>query len=597
MANPPFFPESFVAQLKDAVNLTTIVAEVVSLKKAGRNYQGLCPFHTEKSPSFMVNEEKQIFHCFGCGLGGNVFTFLMQYHHLTFPEAVSELAQRLNIPLPRKGIDPPAAGDQSLKEQLRTVQTQAAEFYHHLLLKEKIGQNGRDYLRIRKMDSRIAEEFYLGYAPEGWDRLVSFFMRKKVSLSLLEQAGLIVKKEKGGYYDRFRNRLLFPIFNDRKQVIGFGGRALGQETPKYLNSPESPVFNKSRVLFGLPQASQAIRNHKQVIVVEGYFDLLALYLHGFKQTVATMGTALGAYQIRKLHGLAEDIVLLFDGDPPGIQAAMRSIPLFQQEGVTSRVRVLPAENDPDSFIFQYGAEGFSSELEQAEPMLSFFFNQHIKSVRPRVEDQARMVERLIPHLKVLTSEWEKAHYVGLVSQKLKIPEGILWKSLNKDSPGAKNKGRIEQSLQEEHVSGIEWRILEAMLRLPQAVPLLLNGGKGDLFESPEAKSIYQLIREIYNQKGELDISLLMDRVENQELKNRVSALAIRAFIDQKDEKVFLADLSKRVHLRALQQREKALYEEIRSKEKSGMNEELKVLLARKKDLLQKRKEILTSSTE
>ncbi|MBA4392932.1 MAG: DNA primase [Desulfobacca sp.] len=597
MPRTSFFPESFIAQLKDAVNLTSIVSEVVSLKKAGRNFQGLCPFHPEKTPSFTVNEEKQIFHCFGCGLGGNVFTFLMQYHHLSFPEAVSELAQRLGIPLPKNTSGKPFDADHSLKEQLRAIQTQAADFYHHLLLKEEIGQKGREYLGYRKMDRKIAVEFQLGYAPEGWDRLVAFFTNKKTSLALLEQSGLIIKKEKGGHYDRFRNRLLFPIFDDRRQVIGFGGRALGNETPKYLNSPESPVFNKGRILYGFPQAHSAIRSLNQVIVVEGYFDLLTLHLHGFKQTVATLGTALGSFKIRKLKGLAEDIVLLFDGDPPGIQAAMRSVPLFQQEGVSPRVKALPSNSDPDSYLFQIGPERFSTELQQAEPMMTFFFNQQIQDVRPQVQDQARMVDRLIPHLQALTSEWEKAYYVGLVSQKLKIPESVLWRTLGGSKFRERGGGRIQKSIKEDQVSGLEWHVIEALLRIPQAAPLLLEGDGEDFFESPEARSIYQIIKETHQQLGEVNISLLLNRLEDQDLKNRVSALAIRAFVDQKDEKIFLSDLTRRMHMRALQQREKALYKEIRSKEKSGMGEDLKSLLALKKDLLQRRKEILTSSKE
>jgi DNA primase len=597
MSKTSFFPESFIAQLKDAVNLTSIISEVVSLKKSGRNFQGLCPFHPEKTPSFMVNEEKQIFHCFGCGLGGNVFTFMMQYHHLSFPEAVAELARRLNIPLPESVPGKPSERDHGLKDQLRDIQTQAAEWYHYLLVKEKIGQKGRDYLGFRKMDLKIAEEFYLGFAPQSWDRLLTFFAKKKISPIPLEQAGLIIKKEKGGHYDRFRNRLLFPIFDDKRQVIGFGGRALGGETPKYLNSPESPIFNKSRILYGLPQATKTIRSLNQVIVVEGYFDLLALHANGFKQTVATMGTALTVYQIRKLKGLAEDIILLFDGDPPGIQAALRSVPLFQQEGVSPRVKVLPANSDPDSYLFQIGPERFSVEIQQAEPMMSFFFNQHLQTVKPRVEDQARMVERLIPHLQALNTEWEKAYYVEMVSRKLTIPEAVLWKSLGRSSSGEKGRERIQRSIKEDQVSGLEWHVIEALLRIPQAAPLVLNGKEGDLFKSPEARSIYQLIKEIYLQRGEVNIGLLLDRLDDQGLKNRVSALAIRAFVDQKDEKIFLADLSRRVHLMELQQREKALYEEIQKKEKAGDREELKSLLVLKKDLLQKRKEILTSSRE
>ncbi len=595
MPNASFFPESFISQIKDAVNLVNVVSEVVALKKTGRNYQGLCPFHPEKSPSFMVNEDKQIFHCFGCGLGGNVFTFFMQYYHLNFPEAVSELAERLRIPLPKDSLVHRPETNPGLKEALRSVQKEAAEFYHHLLMKEKIGQKGRDYLGYRKMNQPIAQEFFLGYAPEGWDRLLSFFNNKKTPLSLLEQSGLIIKKEKGGHYDRFRNRLIFPILDERKQVVGFGGRALGQETPKYLNSPESPIFNKGHLLYGLPQAGPAIRSLNQVLVVEGYFDLLSLHLHGFKQTVATLGTALGSFQIRKLKGLAEDLVLLFDGDPPGIQAALRSVPLFQQEGVSARVKVLPADSDPDSYLFQVGSEKFSAEIRQAEPMMTFFINQQIQTSGPHIQDQVRKWDRLIPYLKALDSEVERSYYIGMVSDKLRIPESVLWKSLKGSRIAEKKSGPMQKGLPEDRVPGLEWHVIEALLRIPQAAPLLLNRDRTELFESPEARSIYEAIREIYRQKGEVNPSLLLNRIDDQGLKNQVSVLTLREPVDEEDEKTFLFDLIKRIHLKELKQQEKALYREIRSKEQSGITEELKTLLTMKKDLLQKRKEILISS--
>lgn len=597
MTKASFFSESFIAQIKDAANLTVIVSEVVALEKRGRNFQGLCPFHSEKTPSFMVNEEKQIFHCFGCGLGGNVFTFLMQYHQLSFPEAVSDLAQRLGIPLPKVDSDPLSKVTPGLKGELRAIQNQAAEFYHQMLMKGKNGQKGRDYLGYRKMNRTIANDFFLGYAPEGWDELVSFFKNKPTSLSLLEQAGLIIKKEKGGFYDRFRNRLLFPIFDDRKQVIGFGGRALGQESPKYLNSPESPVFNKSQVLYGLPQAVPAIRNSKQVIVVEGYFDLLSLFLHGFHQTVATMGTALGSYKIRKLKGLADDIVLLFDGDPPGIQAALRSVSFFQEEGVSPRVKVLPADTDPDSYLFQVGPERFSAELKQAEPMMTFFFSQQMKEVGSQVQDQARMIDRLLPYLKALPSEWEKAYYVGQISQRLKVPEPVLWRSLAGKKSASKGALVTEKMRTNEPVSGLEWHIIAAVLQFPQAASLLLEEDRGNLFESPEAMALYQILKKTYKQQGMIKPSLLLGQLEDPALKNRVSSLAIRSLGEQKDEKGFLSDLLKRIDLKELQQQEKSLYREIRIKEKAGSTGELKSLLVLKNELLQKRKEILISSKE
>jgi DNA primase len=590
-----FFPESFITRIKEAVNLVNVVSEVVALRKTGRNYQGLCPFHSEKTPSFMVNEEKQIFRCFGCGLGGNVFTFLMQYHHWSFPETVAELAQRSGIPLPKTAGPHPASEGPQQKEALRAVQALAADFYHQLLLNGKKGRKGQDYLAYRKMDQTIAEEFLLGYAPEGWDHLTNFLRKKQIPLPVLEQSGLVIKKEQGGYYDRFRNRLIFPIFDDRGRAIGFGGRAMGNEAPKYLNSPESPIFNKGQILYGLSKASATIRSSNQVVVVEGYFDLLSLHLHGLKQTVAPLGTALGSSQIRKLKGLAEDLILLFDGDPPGIQAAMRSIAIFQQEKVTARIKVLPAESDPDSYIWQVGAERFSRELQQAEPMMTFFFNRQIGDAGSQVQDQARMIDRLVPHLKALTSEWERAYYVGMVSQKLRIPESVVWKSMKETAPAHKRPGGTAKSLQEGVVPGLEWHIIEALLKIPQAAPLLLEKDLTELLESGAAKALYRKIAALYAQHGAVDPSLLLNEIEEQDLKNQIAFLTFRGLPEDKDETPFLSDLMKRIRLKELQHQEKALYREIRSKEKSGVTEDLRSLLALKKDLLQRRKEILLSS--
>ena len=595
MSQAPFIPETVIAQIKDTANIVSMISEFVSLKKVGRNFQGLCPFHAEKTPSFMVNEEKQIFHCFGCGLGGNIFTFLMNVNHLTFPEAVSDLARRFHIAIPETSSFKTLPVRDQVKEELRTLQGQAAEFFHHLLMKEKAGQKAREYLRHRGMTGKIAQDFLLGYAPEGWETLATFFKKKKVPEGLLEQSGLVIKREKGNFYDRFRNRLIFPILDEQKRVIGFGGRALGPESPKYLNSPESPLFSKSRVLYGLPQAQASIRSRNQVVLVEGYFDLLSLHLHGFTQAVATMGTALGATRIRRLKGMAQDIILLFDGDPPGIQAALRSVPLFQEEGVSARIKVLPPDTDPDSFLFQVGPKKFSDELQLAVPMMTFFLDQQIQEGISTVKDQARVIDRLIPTLNGLVSEVERGYYVSQVSQKLNVSEAVLWRALKSQRAGNKGSGGMEHFLSGVQVKGLEWRIIEALLRIPEALPILRNRDLEKILESTEARTIYKMMLAMAEAKGNVNPSLLVNGLEDQSLKNLVAALAIQEFITQKDEKVFLSDLLKKIQMRTLQDREKALSQEISAKEKLGLTEELKSLLALKQDLLQRRKELLISS--
>jgi DNA primase len=595
MPKSPFFPESFIARIKDAVNIVQVISETVSLKKSGKNFQGLCPFHVEKTPSFTVSEEKQMFHCFGCGLGGNVFTFLMHYHHLSFPEVVAELAGRLGIPLPQSSSAPGRDGEaENHQEALRNLHQAAAEYYHRLLTQGKIGQKGRDYLVLRGIKQELVREFFLGLAPEGWDHLLRFAEGRKFPVSLLEQSGLVIKKDKGGYYDRFRNRLLFPIQDERKRVIGFGGRALAGESPKYLNSPESPLFNKGKVLYGLPQALPFIRKTNRVIIVEGYFDCLTLHQHGFKQTVATLGTALTREQIRKIKGLAEEVLLLFDGDQAGIRAALRSVPLFRQEGVRARIKVLPPEADPDKYCLQVGAERFAAELAQAEPMLTFFFNYELRSLEDGSADRVRLLERLTPHLQALESEVERSYYITWLSERLKIPETVLVRAL---------AGRRQRTVTPtgtrpdpaEKVSGWEWHIIGAALSIPAAAPLLLAEDLGEILETEEAKDLYRLMREEYLGRGEVDAGRLLDRIEDQGLKNRISALVVRGPVEEKDHQAFLADLIKRIRLKRLERRELALSREIQKLEKSAKEEDIKSLLLLKNELIKQRKELLISS--
>ncbi|MBI5584308.1 MAG: DNA primase, partial [Deltaproteobacteria bacterium] len=265
-----FIPDSFVTQLKEMSNIVSVVSRYIPLKKAGRNFQGLCPFHQEKTPSFMVNEEKQIFHCFGCGQGGNVFGFLMQFHNLSFPEAVTELAALQGLEMPQAPAGREETAETRKREALIRIQQLAADFYRRCLQEGPEGRRGRAYLEARGLDGPTSEVFALGVAPAAWDRLTQALLKQQVPKDLLEQSGLAVKNERGGLYDRFRNRLMFPIFDERKQVVAFGGRTLGEDSPKYLNSPESVLFSKGRLLYGFAQARPAIRERKQVLIVEGY---------------------------------------------------------------------------------------------------------------------------------------------------------------------------------------------------------------------------------------------------------------------------------------------------------------------------------------
>lgn len=587
-------PESFVTQLKEMSNIVSVISRHVPLKKAGRNFQGLCPFHQEKTPSFTVNEEKQIFHCFGCGQGGNVFGFLMRFHNLSFPEAVAELATLQGQEVPRTASREETAETRH-KEALLGVQQLAADFYRRCLREGPEGRRGKKYLEGRGLDEATIEAFGLGLAPAGWDRLTQALLKQQVPPGLLEQSGLAVKNDKGGFYDRFRNRLMFPIHDERKRVVAFGGRALGDDPPKYLNSPETVLFSKGRLLYGLAQARTAIRERNQVLIVEGYFDLLTLHRLGFRHTVATLGTALGPQQVRRLKGLAEEPILVYDGDPAGRQAALRSVAVFQQEGVSARITILPPADDPDTFLSRVGPEGFAEELGRAVPMWTFYFEHHLAEVPGDIQNRIRLLERLIPTLKGLSSEVERAYYMQLTGERLGISETVIRKELQRQTGGGGDRARLTGEIRREQVQGLEWPVLEALLGIPGAWEQLLPYDLPEIIRHPRALRIFEALRQVREERGESDLGLVLERLDDQELKSRVTALALREFSSEGDRELFLKDLVRTLQLRGLRRQEQRLQQAILEQTGKGMTPELKSLLQRKQDLLQQRKALSVSS--
>jgi DNA primase len=320
-------------EVKKAADIIEIIGQYVQLKKRGQNHIGLCPFHSERSPSFTVNQDKQIYHCFGCGRGGDVFTFWMEYHNLSFSQSLKDLAERYNIDLPRyKGL-PEEKKKAELKELLFKTNGLAADYFHNMLVRSAEGKPGRDYFSRRKISQETISRFQLGYAANKWDGLINYLRSKNISLDLGAKAGLLIPKKDGDYYDHFRDRIIFPIFDLNHQIIGFGGRVLGDSLPKYINTPETPLYHKGESLYGLDSAFRNIREGGLAIVVEGYMDMLALRQHGISNVVATLGTAFTSNQVRRLKGYTKEVVVLFDPDDAGRDAALKSFPLFLNEGI------------------------------------------------------------------------------------------------------------------------------------------------------------------------------------------------------------------------------------------------------------------------
>jgi len=410
MASPA--SEELRNQVRAAVDIADIVSEYVQLKKSGRTYLGLCPFHSEKTPSFHVNVERQFFHCFGCQAGGDVFSFVMQIEQLTFPEALRKLAERVGIHVPTTDHREEPE-QQTAKKTMYEAHRLVAKLYHHVLTATPHGSEAMKYLLSRGISEATIREFQIGYSPPSWDFTTQFLQKRGFSLPLMAEAGLLAKSEKDGrVFDRFRGRVMFPIHDSQGEVIGFGGRSLDGSQPKYLNSPESPLFSKSATLFNLHRARSAIRKRKQAILFEGYVDVIAAWQAGFQQGIATLGTAITEQHARIIRRNSEEVTLCYDGDAAGQEATSKAIDLLQSAGCTVRIAPLPQGTDPDDFIRQRGAEAFSQQvLLQAMPVTAFRL-KHLQSkhVIQDESDRARFIHEALGIISKLPSAVERDMY-------------------------------------------------------------------------------------------------------------------------------------------------------------------------------------------
>jgi DNA primase len=394
-------PKNFIQDLLNRLDIVDVVERYVPLKKAGANYVACCPFHNEKSPSFTVSQTKQFYHCFGCGAHGTAIGFVMEHAGLGYVDAIEELARSVGLEVPNER---PAAGEayQKVAPDLYEVMQTATRYYREQL---KLSQRAIDYLRQRGLSGEIAAKFGIGYAPDGWQNLAAAF--PDYQDATLNETGVVITGDEGKRYDRFRDRIMFPIINVRGQVIGFGGRVLDKGEPKYLNSPETPLFEKGRELYGLYQAQKAIRAGQQVLVVEGYMDVVALAQHGVEYAVATLGTATTPYHIQKLLRLTEHIVFCFDGDKAGQKAAWRALENalpYLQDGKRISFLFLPVEHDPDSFIREFGNTAFEQRVQEAVPLSSYLLREVSAGLDLRTQEgRNQLLQRAKPLLTAIAA--------------------------------------------------------------------------------------------------------------------------------------------------------------------------------------------------
>ncbi len=483
-----FIPEIVIEQVLKASSIAEVVEGYLPLKQTGKYYRALCPFHTEKTPSFTVNPERQIFYCFGCGEGGDVFRFLMRREGFTFPEAVRHLARRAGIPLPEKG-------DRRGEGRLRLFELQrlACDFFRTTLSQAE-GKLAREYLSRRGVGAELGEHFQLGYAPSDWEGLLREVTKRGFSARQVEAAGLVLPKQGGhGYYDRFRDRLMMPICDSAGNIVGFGGRALGEQQPKYLNSPETAIFRKGVHLYALHLAARAIREAGVVLVVEGYFDAISLHNAGFPRTVASLGTALTQDQVTLLHRYADKAVLIFDPDPAGTQAAWRGLELLVAEEMGVAVVVLPKGKDPDSFVREYGRDAFLERVKEAQDLVDFLLARAEESGLSGVDEKvaaARQVVRLIARM---PEGVRKAKYVQKLAERLGVSEGTVLAELRRvHLPESAPTSVPPPSL---GLPPVEKTLVQICLLFPDIRPLVWENLGGEELSASPLRSIYRFLRE------------------------------------------------------------------------------------------------------
>jgi DNA primase len=402
-------PQTFLDDLLDRLDIVEVVDRRVKLKKTGKNYSARCPFHDEKTPSFSVQPEKQFYYCFGCGAGGNALGFVMDYENLDFPQAVESLASSVGMSVPREesrpGTGPGSKAQEQSNRELYTLMEKVAKYYQHELRKHPQAKRAVEYLKQRGLTGIIAKDFDLGFAPPGWDNLIKALGENDGQRALLMKSGMLVQNDAGKIYDRFRDRVVFPIRDQRGRVIAFGGRVLGDDKPKYLNSPETGIFHKGRELYGLYQARQANRKLERVLVVEGYMDVIALAQHDITYACATLGTATSATHLQRIYRLCPEIVFCFDGDEAGRKAAFRAMETAlpcMEDGRQARFLFLPEGQDPDDAVRNGGAEHFEQLLDNATPLETFLFDSLSQGIdTSSMDGRARLSKKALPYLRTL----------------------------------------------------------------------------------------------------------------------------------------------------------------------------------------------------
>jgi DNA primase len=424
------YPQTFIDDLKRQADIVRVVQDYVQLKKKGANWMACCPFHKEKTASFSVSPAKEIFYCFGCHKGGSVFNFVMEMERVSFPEAIKLVAEKSGVPLPKLIDDSRFEARRNEADAVIELNKWALEWWEQQLESSGEARIARDYLQVREITNETRKTFHMGYAPDSWDALSIYLRQKGASQDQIERSGLVVRKEEGGFYDRFRGRLIFPVMDIQGKPIAFGGRTLRDEDAKYINSPETAAYVKGRNLFGLNLTRDEIRRAGFVILVEGFLDLIVPYQFGVRNVVASLGTALTPDQARLVSRFARKVVVNYDGDNAGIQAAKKAIAILLAEDLEVKILVLPEASDPDEFIRKSGVSEYQKQRGLSQPHIQFVIDQAVRDRKlSNPADKEAAIDEVLPYIRAVRSRLQKREYFDIAMDSLRIGDATLRREL------------------------------------------------------------------------------------------------------------------------------------------------------------------------
>ncbi|MBM3244622.1 MAG: DNA primase [Candidatus Omnitrophica bacterium] len=569
-------PENLLEDILSRVDIVELISGYIPLKKAGRNFKACCPFHREKTPSFMVSPERQIYHCFGCNESGNAFKFLMAYERFDFPEAVEFLARKTGVILPEK--EKRTQENISITTQLFKINELACAYYQKSLDSET-GSSARGYFLKRGIPEEGIKLFKLGFAEDKWDGLINYLRSKGVGLALLEKAGLAIAKDRGGFYDRFRNRAIFPIFDIKSRVLGFGARLLdetkGSTAAKYINSPESPVYTKGKNLYGLNLSKEAIRECDSVIMVEGYMDFIIPYTYGIHNIVASLGTALTEEQAGLLKRFTQNVVMVYDADAAGQMATLRALDIFIEEGMNVRIATLPAGMDPDLYMKKNGLASFKEMVNSAKS----FFEYKLSVMKSRyntkeIEERAMVAKEMLISISKFKDSIVKSEYIKLLAQELNVNEEALLEEINKIKGIKAPYNGQNRTVAKAPFNPTESLLIRLMLEESELIDSIRKRLEPTDFQDERTKKLVTVMFDLFSQGKTLEPNKIINYLDD---SNSLELICKSAFKDDaypEDKEKVVEDCIKLIKSKRLSHIKQRLQEEIRIAEQNKDEEKL-----------------------